>query len=201
MDVLKSPPFKFFENSIGLYLAWHPQAISQAWPGLPLAWASYLCLFYFCQKSGCSFGPGTIFHFAHLSADALLFLSTSSIVSCLPLSLPILLLRTLVHAFIILNRLDYCSCLSLGLPSFRLRPLDGVLRTARIIDGVLKFGHVIVNSCGIPFIGFQSASVSFIVSIIAWRCILDVAPAYLSVLSELFVVVLSGSSIASLDLS
>src|SRR6218665_3018134 len=60
---------------------------------------------------------------------------------------------TLVHAFI-LNRLDYCSSLCLGLP------LDGVLRAATRLIGSPPSSATLVNLCGIPFIGFQSASVS-----------------------------------------
>ena len=54
------------------------------------------------------------------------------------------------------------SSLCLGLPYVRLRPLDDVLRAAaRPIGGVPKFGEL-VNSCEVPFIGFQPVTVSFI---------------------------------------
>src|SRR6218665_3026393 len=43
---------------------------------------------------------------------------------------------TLVHAFIV-NRLDHCSSLYCGLPQVRLQPLDGVLRTAARMIGVV----------------------------------------------------------------
>ena len=84
-----------------------------------------------------------------------LFISTSSI----------LLFSVLFLRVIIIIRIDYCSSLCLGLPYVRLRPLDGVLRAAaRLIGGVSPSPATLVNSCGIPFIGFQSASVSFIIS-------------------------------------
>src|SRR6218665_324189 len=92
--------------------------------------------------------------------------------------------NTLVHAFI-LNRLDYCSSLCLGLPYVRLRPLDGVLRAAaRLIGGVPKFNHI--GEFMLDTIHWLPVHQHILtrVSTIAWRCILGVAPAYLS---ELFV--------------
>lgn len=91
---------------------------------------------------------------------------------------------TLVHAFI-LNRLDYCSSLCLGLPYVRLRPLDGVLRAAaRLIGGVPKFGHIGEFMRDTLHWLPVRQRILYRVSTIAWRCILGVAPVYLS---ELFV--------------
>ena len=67
----------------------------------------------------------------------------------------------------------------------RLRPLDGVLRSAaRLIGGVPKFGHIgefMRNTLHWLPVGQR---ILYRVSTIAWRCILGVAPVYLS---ELFV--------------
>src|SRR6218665_909701 len=93
---------------------------------------------------------------------------------------------TLVHAFI-LNRLDYCSSLCLGLPYVRLRPLDrvGLLRAAaRLIGGVSKFGHIGEFMRDTLHWLPVCQRILYRVSTIAWRCILGVAPVYLS---ELFV--------------
>src|SRR6218665_3718716 len=91
---------------------------------------------------------------------------------------------TLVHAFT-LNRLDYCSFLCLGLPYVRLRPSDGVLRAAaRLIGGVSKFGHIGEFMRDTLYWLPVRQRILHRVSTIAWRCILGVAPAYLS---ELFV--------------
>src|SRR6218665_2039992 len=91
---------------------------------------------------------------------------------------------TLVHAFI-LNRLDYCSSLCLGLPYVRLRPLDGVLRAAtRLIGGVPKFGQIGEFMRDTLHWLPVRQRILHRVSTIAWRCILGVAPVYLS---ELFV--------------
>ena len=76
---------------------------------------------------------------------------------------------------------SYCYSLYLGLPYVRLQPLDGVLRaTARLISDVPKFGHI-CEFMRDTFIGFQSPHhILSRGSTIAWRCILGVAPAYLS---------------------
>src|SRR6218665_631706 len=87
---------------------------------------------------------------------------------------------------VILNQLDYCSSLCLGLPYVRLRPLDGVLRTAaRLIGGVPKFGHIGEFMRDTLLWLPVRQRVLYRVSTIAWRCILGVAPAYLSELCVL----------------
>src|SRR6218665_2153691 len=86
---------------------------------------------------------------------------------------------------VILNRLDYCSSLCLGLPYVRLRHLDGVLRAAaRLIGAVPKFGHIgELMRDTLHWLPVRKR-ILYRVSTIAWRCILGVAPVYLS---ELFV--------------
>ena len=78
------------------------------------------------------------------------------------------------------------SSLCLGLPYVRLRPLDGVLRVAaRLIGGVPKFGHIgEFMRDTLHWLPVRERILYRVSTIIAWRCILYVAPVYLS---ELFV--------------
>ena len=77
------------------------------------------------------------------------------------------------------------SSLCLGLTYVRLRPLDGVFRAAaRLIGGVPKFGHIGEFMRDTLHWLSVRQHILYRVSTIAWRCILGVAPAYLS---ELFV--------------
>src|SRR6218665_2249551 len=97
----------------------------------------------------------------------------------------IIVFITIVSIAFILNRLDYCSSLCLGLLYALLRPLDGVLRAAaRLIGGVLKFGHIGEFTRDTLHWLPVRQRILYRVSTIAWRCILGVAPAYFS---ELFV--------------
>ena len=83
----KSCIYDAFQASFSLPRHINGPVLVEIQPRLLLAWVSYLCLLYFCQRFGCNFRPATIFRWAHLFADAFLFLSTSLIVSCLSLSL------------------------------------------------------------------------------------------------------------------
>ena len=60
----------------------------------------------------------------------------------------------------ILDGLDYCSTLYLGLPYVRLRTLDWCTQS-RCWSMVSPSMAILVNSYGIPFIGFRSVGVSF----------------------------------------
>src|SRR6218665_3769950 len=83
------------------------------------------------------------------------------------------------------NCLLFRFCCYLFRHYVRLRPLDGVLRAAaRLIGGVPKFGHIGEFMRGTLHWLPVRQRIFYRVSTIAWRCILGVAPAYLS---ELFV--------------
>ena len=87
---------------------------------------------------------------------------------------------TLVHSFVAI-RLDYCCSLYAGLPAVRLNCLDRVLRSAaRLIGRIPKFDHISSYMRDILHWLPLRQRIAYRVAALVWRCLLGLAPVYLT---------------------
>src|SRR6218665_693000 len=86
---------------------------------------------------------------------------------------------TLVHSFVS-SRHDNCSCPYTGLPATRLSCLDRVLRSAaRLIGRIPKYDHISIYMRDILRWLPARQRIEYRMAALVWRCLLDLAPAYL----------------------
>ena len=87
---------------------------------------------------------------------------------------------TLVHSFVT-ARLDYCCSLFAGLPTVRLNCLDRVLRSAaRLIGRIPKYDHISAYMRDVLHWLPLKQRIEYRTAALVWRCMLGLAPAYLS---------------------